>query len=400
MHESLARLQPYPFEKLARLRAGVRSAAARAPIDLSIGEPRHETPRFIVDTLAQHLPEMARYPTTRGSEELRRAIVNWLLARFHLPANSLLPDVHVLPVNGTREALFAIAQCVISRVRTDPLVVMPNPFYQIYEGAALLAGATPWFINCLPGNGFEPDFQQVSDHVWQRCQLLYVCSPGNPTGNVLAEDTYAKLFALADRYDFIIAADECYSEIYLDEAHPPTGLLGAAAQHGRSDYRRCIVFHSLSKRSSTPGMRSGFVAGDPGIIRQFLLYRTYHGCAMPFYAQAASAAAWQDEEHVRENRRLYRQKFDAVLPILEPVLDVQRPAAGFYLWPRVAIDDTEFTRGLLARENVTVLPGSYLARDAHGTNPGAQRVRIALVPPLAQCVEAAHRIRVYVESLQ
>ena len=399
MHEALARLQPYPFEKLARLRAGVRPAGDKAPLDLSIGEPRHETPPFIMDTLTQHLPEMAKYPSTSGSDELRAAIVRWLTARFHLPKNSLLPHLHVLPVNGTREALFAIAQCVVNRTRPDPIVVMPNPFYQIYEGAALLAGATPWFINCTAETNFVPDLDAVPEEVWRHCQLLYLCSPGNPTGNVLDATVYEKLFVLADKHNFTIAADECYSEIYLDESRPPPGLLEIAARCGRSDYGGCIVFHSLSKRSSTPGMRSGFAAGDAEILKQFLLYRTYHGCAMPLYTQAASVAAWADEEHVRENRRLYRQKFDAVLPILRAVLDVTRPEAGFYLWPRVPIEDTEFVRGLLREQNVAVLPGSYLAREAHGTNPGAQRVRIALVPPLAQCIEAAHRIRNYVEDL-
>lgn len=400
MNESLARLQPYPFEKLARLRVATRPAGSKSAIDLSIGEPRHETPRFIIDALAHHLPEMARYPGTRGLDGLRAAIARWLLNRFHLPPNSLLPEAHVLPVNGTREALFAIAQCVVDRSRPDPVVVMPNPFYQIYEGAALLAGATPWFVNSLAENDYAPDFSSVPDEIWQRCQLIYICSPGNPTGHVLTTEAYATLLSLADRHDFIIAADECYSEIYPDEGKPPLGLLAAAARTGRTDYRRCIVFHSLSKRSSTPGMRSGFVAGDAQIIARFLLYRTYHGCAMPLYTQAASIAAWTNEDHVRENRRLYRQKFDAVLPILQPVFDLKRPSGGFYLWPRVPVDDAEFARGLLASENVTVLPGSYLARNAHGMNPGARRVRIALVAPISECIEAARRIRSCVESLQ
>jgi N-succinyldiaminopimelate aminotransferase len=399
MHEALAHLQPYPFEKLARLRSTVRVAGHKTAIDLSIGEPRHETPPYIIETMSRHLPEMAKYPTTKGSEALRNEITRWLMRRFTLPKQSLVPDLHILPVNGTREALFALAQCIINRARLEPVVVMPNPFYQIYEGAALLAGATPWFINCSADNGFVPDFDAVPDETWRRCQLLYVCSPGNPTGNVLNAAAFEKIFALADRYDFVIAADECYSEIYLDESRPPLGLLEAAARSGRTDYRRCVVFHSLSKRSSVPGMRSGFVAGDAEILKAFLLYRTYHGCAMPYYTQAASIAAWGDEEHVRQNRGLYRQKFDAVLPILERSLDVTRPEAGFYLWPRVPADDAEFARGLLAKENVTVLPGSYLARDAHGSNPGRHRVRIALVPPLAECIDAAHRIRAYTESL-
>jgi N-succinyldiaminopimelate aminotransferase len=397
MHNALSRLHAYPFERLARLQNGVRAASERSALDLSIGEPRHETPRAIIETMARELPHMARYPSTRGTDALRAAIAQWLQRRFHLPVHSINPDLHVLPVAGTREALFGFAQCIVDRTRDDPLVVMPNPFYQIYEGAALLAGATPYFVN----NGADglPDYAAVPDSIWARCQLLYVCSPGNPTGSVLNAAVYEKLLALADRHDFVIAADECYSEIYLDETKPPVGLLEIAAQLGRDDYSRCIVFHSLSKRSSVPGLRSGFVAGDADILKSFLLYRTYQGCAMPLYTQSASIAAWSDEVHVCENRALYRQKFDTVLPILQPVLDVPRPEAGFYLWPKLSMDSEEFTRGLLARENVIVLPGSYLAREALGVNPGSTHVRIALVPPVAQCIEAAHRIRSYVESL-
>lgn len=398
MHNALARLHAYPFERLARLTASVRPAQHKSALDLSIGEPRHDTPPAIIEVMARELPQMSRYPTTRGTETLRGAIAQWLARRFSLPAQALNPDLHVLPVAGTREALFAFAQCVVDRTRADPLVVMPNPFYQIYEGAALLAGATPYFVN--NNSAGVPDYDAVPEEVWQRCQLLYVCSPGNPTGCVLDADLYQRLFALADRHDFTIAADECYSEIYLDEKQPPVGLLEVAARAGRSGFRRCVAFHSLSKRSSVPGLRSGFVAGDADILKSFLLYRTYHGCALPLYTQAASVTAWGDEAHVIDNRRLYRQKFDAVLPILQSVLDVERPQAGFYLWPRLQIDAEEFTRGLLARENVTVLPGSYLARDAHGINPGSMRARIALVPPVAQCIEAAHRIKSYVESLK
>lgn len=398
MHNALLRLQAYPFERLARLQNGVRVATSKSPLDMSIGEPRHETPRIIIDTMARELPHMSRYPSTRGTDALRTAIAQWLQKRFHLPAHSVNPDLHVLPVAGTREALFAFAQCIVDRSRVDPLVVMPNPFYQIYEGAALLAGATPCFVN----NGTDglPDFDSIPESAWTRCQLLYVCSPGNPTGSVLNAKIYENLLALADRHDFVIAADECYSEIYHDEANPPVGLLEIAARMGRNDFRRCVVFHSLSKRSSVPGLRSGFVAGDADILKSFLLYRTYQGCALPLYTQSASIAAWSDEAHVRENRALYRQKFDAVLPILQPVLTVQKPEAGFYLWPTLSMDSEEFTRGLLSRENVTVLPGSYLAREAHGVNPGRNHVRIALVPPVAQCIEAAHRIRTYIESLK
>ena len=399
MHEALSRLHPYPFERLARVKTGVRTVD-RPALDLSIGEPRHPTPAFITDALTQRLADVAKYPTTRGGDEVRAAIAAWLSARFNLPADSVNPDVHVLPVNGTREALFAIAQCIVDRRRADALVMMPNPFYQIYEGAALLAGATPYFLNCDEGNGYLPDFERVPETAWASCQLLYLCSPGNPTGKVLGLDHYRKVLELADRHDFVIAADECYSEIYRDEARPPLGLLEAASRLGRKDFSRCMVFHSLSKRSSTPGMRSGFVAGDANVIKSFLLYRTYHGCAMPLYTQAASTAAWSDEAHVRENRQAYRQKFDAVLPILAPVLDVERPEGGFYLWPRVPMDDVEFTRGLYQQENVLVLPGSYLAREAQGRNPGAGRVRIALVPTLAQCIEAAQRLRNYLKNLK
>jgi N-succinyldiaminopimelate aminotransferase len=399
MHEALSRLHPYPFERLARVKSAVRTPAGTA-LDLSIGEPRHPTPAFVTETLAQHLPEVARYPTTRGTEDLRGAIASWLLRRFNLPAGSINPDLHVLPVNGTREALFAVAQCVVDRRCADALVMMPNPFYQIYEGAALLAGATPYYLNCDAAGDYLPDFEQVPAEAWDRCQLLYLCSPGNPTGSVLDIEHYRRVLDLADRHDFVVAADECYSEIYLDEARPPLGLLEAAARLGRKDFSRCLVFHSLSKRSSTPGMRSGFVAGDANILKNFLLYRTYHGCAMPLYTQAASAAAWRDEAHVRDNRQAYRQKFDAVLPILKPVLDVERPPAGFYLWPKVPTDDVEFTRGLYQHENVLVLPGSFLAREAQGHNPGAGRIRVALVPPLAQCMEAAQRLRSYVKNLK
>lgn len=399
MNEFLPALQPYPFEKLALLRRAIDAPADKAPIDLSIGEPKHPTPAFVTEAVLAHLHTASSYPTTRGTEALRQAFVDWLTARFRLPDGSLTADRHVLPVNGTREALFAIAQCVVNRSQDRPVVVMPNPFYQIYEGAALLAGAEPWFVNCTRRQGFLPDFEAVPESVWQRCQLLYLCSPGNPAGNLLDLNQLKHLLELAERHDFVIAADECYSEIYLDEARPPAGLLQAAAKAGRSDFHRCLVFHSLSKRSNMPGMRSGFVAGDPQLIRDFLLYRTYHGCAMPLYTQAASEAAWRDEEHVRENRRRYREKFDAVIDILSPVLEMERPAGTFYLWPELPVDDVEFARGLLAGQNVTVLPGSYLGRKAMGFNPGARHVRMALVPPLEDCAEAAERIKAYLQSL-
>jgi N-succinyldiaminopimelate aminotransferase len=398
MNPDLQRLLPYPFERLARLKAGSVPPAALAHVNLSIGEPKHQPPHFVAEQLISHLHGLASYPLTRGSDELRMVIGEWLTRRFALPAGSVDPARHVLPVNGTREALFAFAQAVVDRSRA-PLVVMPNPFYQIYEGAAFLAGAEPWFQNTLAATGYQPDFGAVPAHVWDRCQLIYICTPGNPSGAVLDTTALQQLIELADRHDFVIASDECYSELYPDEANPPTGLLAAAAAMGRTDYRRCVVFHSLSKRSNLPGLRSGFVAGDADILAGFLRYRTYHGCSMPPATQAASIAAWQDETHVRENRELYRRKFAAVLDILGGVLDVQAPDASFYLWPRTPIDDAEFARGLFAQQNVTVLPGSYLSRDAHGGNPGQDHVRMALVAPLEDCVEAAKRIRDFVAGL-
>lgn len=399
MNRGLKALQPYPFEKLARLLADNYPPVDLAPINLSIGEPKHPTPALILDTLAKHLPEAARYPTTRGLPELRSAIRDWLVRRFGLPDDGLDPELHILPVTGTREALFAIAQCVIDAGMGKPLVLMPNPFYQIYEGAALLAGAEPGYLNCTQDNNFLPDFDSVTADDWQRCQLLYLCSPGNPAGAVIPDAMYMRLFELADEHGFVIAADECYSEIYIDEEQPPLGMLAAAARNGRADYRRLIVFHSLSKRSNAPGMRSGFVAGDAELIGQFLRYRTYHGCSMAPYTQQASIAAWGDEDHVGENRRLYREKFDAVLEILQPVMNVQRPQGGFYLWPETPVADAEFARALHTRQNVTVLPGSYLSRDTASGNPGANRVRIALVAPVDECVAAAERIRELVKTM-
>jgi N-succinyldiaminopimelate aminotransferase len=392
MNPDLDRLQAYPFERLGALLRGVAPPRDLPPIPLSLGEPRHPTPAFIPQALVAHLQGLATYPATRGTGPLRAAIADWLTRRFSLPAGSVDPERHVLPVNGTREALFAFAQAVVDR-RRDARVLMPNPFYQIYEGAAFLAGATPWYVPCEASTGFLPDFDAVPPQAWDRCQLVYLCSPGNPTGAVLAMETLEALIERADRHDFVIAADECYSEIYPDEAAPPPGLLQAAARMGRTGWERCVVFHSLSKRSSVPGMRSGFVAGDARVIERFLLYRTYHGCAMPPPVQAASAAAWADEHHVAENRALYRRKLDAVLEVLSPVLDVRRPDGAFYLWPRVAGDETAFARDLFARKGVTVLPGRYLSRPAEGADPGRGRLRLALVAPLDDCVEAAGRIR-------
>lgn len=389
MNPNLDQLQPYPFEKLRQLFEGLTPPQDKAPISLSIGEPRHPSPAFVLEAVADNLQRLANYPGTAGLPELRQAIARWLERRFQLPAVDA--DTQVLPVNGTREALFAFAQAVVNGA-PDALVMSPNPFYQIYEGAALLAGAQPHFINCTAQTGFLPDFDAVNDEQWQRCQLLYICNPGNPTGAVLDLPQLQQLIALAREHDFVIASDECYSEIYCDEASPPPGLLQASAAMGDPQYRNCVVFHSLSKRSNLPGLRSGFVAGDPAILQDFLLYRTYHGCAMPLHHQLASVAAWQDETHVVANRDLYRDKFSAVLEQLQGHMEVSTPQAGFYLWPQTPISDTEFARRLYAEEHVTVLPGRFLARDANGINPGKNRVRMALVAEPEQCVEAARRM--------
>ncbi len=398
MNPDLARLQSYPFEKLAALKGGIQPPAGLGPIALSIGEPKHPTPDFIVETLIAHLHLLSAYPSTRGLPALRQAIANWLTRRFHLPANSLDPERQILPLNGTREGLFAFAQALVDRTRA-PLVLMPNPFYQIYEGAAFLAGAEPRYLPCLAEQGFIPDFAAVDADTWRRCQILYLCSPGNPTGAVIPKETLQGLIHLAEEFDFLLAADECYSELYFEESDPPVGLLQAAAAMGHLDYRRCLVFHSLSKRSNVPGLRSGFIAGDAEVIDRFFHYRTYHGCAMPVQHQHASIAAWRDEAHVVTNRSLYRAKFDAVLEILGEILEVSRPDAGFYLWPVTPIPDTDFARDLFATANVSLLPGSYLSREVDGLNPGAGRARLALVAPLDECVEAAWRIRRFVESL-
>ncbi len=398
MNDDLSLLQPYPFEKLRALLAGAQPPAKKRPIALSIGEPKHPSPDFVAQALAANLDQLAVYPTTLGIPALRESIARWCEHRFGVTEGSLDPTRHVLPVNGTREALFAFTQTVVNR-HADALVISPNPFYQIYEGATLLAGATPHYLPCTAENGFNPDFHAVSAETWQRTQILFLCSPGNPTGALVPIETLKELIALADRYDFVIAADECYSELYFNEEQPPAGLLTACAALGRDDFKRCVVFHSLSKRSNLPGLRSGFVAGDAEILKAFLLYRTYHGCAMPVQTQLASIAAWNDEAHVQANRQLYREKFDAVLDILTPIMDVQRPDGGFYLWPRTPTDDQQFTRELFAREHVTVVPGSYLSREVAGVSPGTGRVRMALVAPLADCVEAAERIRAFIATL-
>ena len=392
MNPLLDRLQPYPFEKLRALFKDVTPNAGLPAISFGIGEPKHPTPALIREAVVASLDTLANYPATAGSDALRGAIAAWATRRYGLPA--LDPATQVLPVSGSREALFSLAQTVIDGSRPDAVVLCPNPFYQIYEGAALLAGAQPYFANSDPARNFACDYAAVPEAVWARTQLLYVCSPGNPTGAVLTLDDWRELFALSDRHGFVIASDECYSEIYFDEAKPPLGGLEAAHRLGRG-FERLVMLSSLSKRSNVPGMRSGFVAGDAAILKRFLLYRTYHGAALSPVYQAASIAAWNDEAHVRENREKYVRKFATVTPMLENVLDVKLPDAAFYLWANVArtgLTDTEFARRLYADYNVTVLPGSYLARDAQGTNPGRHFVRMALVADEAQCVEGAKRI--------
>lgn len=412
MNPRLDRLQTYPFEKLARLKAGVEPPPGLEPIALSIGEPQHAPPGFVLAALREGVTRLGSYPPTIGSLELRAACARWLERRFGLPEKAVDPQTMVLPVNGTREALFSFVQAAIdldtgrraaggSRAVADrqadggrqPLVAMPNPFYQIYEGAALLAGAEPYLLDTTAATGYAPDLAAVPASVWQRCQILFLCSPGNPTGAVLPRSYLERALEIAEEHDFVVAADECYTEIYLDEQAPPASLLQAALARGHERFERCIVFHSLSKRSSVPGMRSGFVAGDPRLISRFLLYRTYHGSAMSPMVQHASIAAWGDDTHVAANRRLYRSKFERVLPILQTVLEVERPAGAFYLWPHVGGDDERFVRELYAARNVTLLPGSYLARPSAAGNPGAGRVRISLTPSLEQCLEAAERIR-------
>ena len=387
MNSRLQQLHPYPFEKLRALLAGLTPAPA--PIRLSIGEPQHRTPEFIGRAIAGHLEGLSGYPATAGLDRLREAIAAWFVRRYGL--NGLDPHTQVLPVNGTREALFAFGQAVIDPARPQAAVVSPNPFYQIYEGAAMLAGAELLFLNQTAENGFALDLASLTAHEWARTQLLYVCSPANPSGRVLTLDEWRALFEHSDRYGFVIASDECYSEIYDDRA--PLGALEAAQRLGRTGFPNLVVFNSLSKRSNAPGLRAGAVAGDAALLQRFLLYRTYHGGAMSLVVQHASMAAWNDEAHVAENRRLYRQKFDLLVPMLEGVMEAPKPEAGFYLWARVpGGDDERFARDLFAATHVTVLPGQYLARDAHGTNPGRGYVRMALVPELSECVEAARRV--------
>ncbi len=401
MNPKLAGLHLYPFQRLAKLTQDVTPPLNKSAISWAIGEPKHAAPAFILEEIKAHLQSLSSYPTTKGLAALRAAAAAWATKRFGLSRIKLDPERHVLPACGTREALFSIVQAVINpqKTRQAPIVILPNPFYQIYEGAALLAGAEAYYLNTTADSGYKLDFSRVPAEIWQRTQLVFICSPGNPTGAVMTVRELEELIRLAERHDFIIAADECYSEIYFDEDAPPPGLLQAADRLGIEDYRHCLVFHSLSKRSNVPGLRSGFIAGDGDVMTAYLRYRTYHGCSLHAVAQAASIKAWSDEAHVRDNRALYRAKFDAVLEILQPVMQVRKPDAGFYLWPRTPVDDEAFARDLFARENVLVLPGRYLSRVAAGINPGHGHVRMALVAPYDECVAAARRVRDFVTSL-
>lgn len=398
MNPLLAKLHPYPFERLRALTRDITPNSEYKPISLGIGEPRHPTPELIKTAIVDNLQGLASYPATAGDPALRQAMADWVTRRYGVVLD---PATQVLPVNGSREALFAFAQVVIDPTQPGATVVCPNPFYQIYEGAALLAGAQTAFANSDPARNFAADWDAIPEETWARTQLIFVCSPGNPTGAVMPMSEWQKLFALSDKHGFVIASDECYSEIYFRD-EPPLGALEAAQQLGRTDFRNLVVFTSLSKRSNVPGMRSGFVAGNAEILKNFLLYRTYHGSAMSPTWQQASTVAWSDEQHVVDNREQYRRKFAQVTPVLAQVLDVALPDAGFYLWASVSrfgIDDIAFARGLLAQYNVAVLPGSLLAREAHGVNPGAGRIRMALVAETGECLEAAHRIVAYTRSL-
>jgi N-succinyldiaminopimelate aminotransferase len=392
MNPHLQKLQAYPFEKLSCLIKTEQASDKFQPISLAIGEPQHETPVIIKDALANNLEQLAKYPTTRGTDVLREVCATWIRKRFQLSEQTIDSKLNILPVNGTREALFAFAQCIIDPA-DKPIVLIPNPFYQIYEGAAFLAGAEPIYYDCKVVDGDIPALWEISKDIMHRCQLLYICTPGNPTGEVAPASTIQKLIEYSQKYQFAIASDECYSEIYSPNVIPPNGLLHYAQEMGNESLQNCLAFYSLSKRSNAPGLRSGFVAGSRELIEQFFNYRTYHGCAMPLPTQAASIAAWSDEKHVEINRRLYEEKFKSVLNILEDNLPCNMPDAGFYLWPELPLDDEEFCRLLYANKNVLSLPGSYLARSIDGYNPGKKRVRLALVASKQECIEAAHRIK-------
>jgi N-succinyldiaminopimelate aminotransferase len=398
MNPNLDLLHAYPFEKLNKLKQGITPPQDKTHIALSIGEPKHETPVFIHEELSRNIAEMGKYPTTKGIPELRLAIADWISQRFNIATSDIAAETQVIPVSGTREALFSFAQAVVNPSKPDAIVIMPNPFYQIYEGAAILAGAEPYFLNTTEASDYL-HFDAVPDEIWQHCQLIFICSPGNPTGAVISEQEQQKLIKLAEKHDFIIASDECYTEIYDDENTPPQGLLETAYNMGNTAFKHCVMFQSLSKRSNAPGLRSGFVAGDAEILKKYFQYRTYQGCALPLPTQHASIAAWRDEEHVKANRVLYRQKFAAFIDILKDVCTINKPPASFYVWLKTSIADADFARRLFEQENITVLPGSYLSRDANGINPGKNHVRIALVAPVDECTEAANRIKNFINTL-
>ncbi len=398
MNPALELLKPYPFEQLAKLKQSIYPNGQLQHIALSIGEPKHKPPELVFKAIKNNLAALAQYPGTRGLPELRQSIADWLEKRYKLPEDIIDPDTQILPVNGTREALFAFAQTVVNNREKDPLVIMPNPFYQIYEGAAILAGATPYFVNAGERTYYIPDYDSIPKKIWKHCQLLYICSPGNPSGEVIDKTLLQQLIKISQYFNFIIASDECYSEIYQDEERPPPGLLEVASDMGLTNFKNLVVFNSLSKRSNVPGLRSGFVAGDADIIKKFFLYRTYHGSAMPLTTQHASMALWQDEQHVRQNQDAYREKFKAFIDILNPVIDISAPPGSFYIWLKVPCgDDEKFTSKLYEEQNITVLPGSYLSRTTGQANPGLGYVRIALVAPLEECIEAAKRIRTYLK---
>ena len=399
MNPLLSKLHPYPFERLAKLKAGLQPPADLPHIPLGIGEPKHEPPEYIGHALRDASASLGSYPVAIGLAELREAASRWLTRRFGLPINSVDPETMILPVNGTREGIFSLVQATVDPSR-DQLVMMPNPFYQIYEGATILAGASPRYLNCFQDNGFLPDLSGVTDAEWKRCALLFLCSPGNPTGAVLDTNYFREVIELADRFDFVVASDECYSDIYLDESSPPAGLLTVCRQLGRDALDRCVIFHSLSKRCSAPGLRSGFVAGDATIIRDFRLYRTYHGCAVPNATQKASIAAWDDDQYAHASRALYQEKFRKVVPILQSVLNVDQPAAAFYLWLSTPTSDETFAQRLFETQNVTALPGRYLSRSTADGDPGAGRIRISLVASASECVEAAHRIVSFCQQME
>lgn len=398
MNQNIKQLHPYPFEKLRDLFSDIKGNPDLAAINLSIGEPKAPTPEFIKEALRKNLDYLANYPKTKGEAELRKTIAEWLTRRFDLPEYSVDPEFHILPVNGTREALFAFAQCIIDSTR-DARVISPNPFYQIYEGAALLAGGQPVFLDFSVTDGEVPALDNVDNATWNKTQLVYICTPSNPTGEVLPQKSLKKLIDLAHEYDFVIASDECYSEIYLNEDQPPKGILQACIANGMLDFSRCMAFYSLSKRSNSPGLRSGFVAGDASLINVFFKYRTYHGCAMPLSTQYASIAAWNDEQHVFQNRERYRESFECAIRELHSSIPASKPQAGFYLWLKTPIDDEAFAHELYSQQNVTVLPGKYLSRTVDQHNPGANHVRIALVATPEECASAARRISKFISTL-